>query len=81
MVVIAHYNIRACLTLTITLLTAKTVLMTLFILRFDCMTGAAIVAKGVKIAPTNFPPKKISTKKARFTTFSSASSNGAHWSF
>ena len=39
--VIAHYNIRVALTLTITLLTAKTVLMTLFILRFDAMTGAA----------------------------------------
>ena len=38
-VIVAYYNIRLVLTLTISLLTAKTVLMTLFILRFDTMTG------------------------------------------
>ena len=38
-VTVAYYNIRLVLTLTISLLTAKTVLMTLFILRFDTMTG------------------------------------------
>ena len=38
-ITVAYYNIRLVLTLTISLLTAKTVLMTLFILRFDTMTG------------------------------------------
>ena len=39
MIILAYYNIRLVLTLTISLLTAKTILMTLFILRFDTMTG------------------------------------------
>ena len=38
-VILAYYNFRLVLTLTISLLTAKTILMTLFILRFDAMTG------------------------------------------
>ena len=38
-VTVAYYNIRLVLTLTISLLTAKTVLMTLFIMRFDTMSG------------------------------------------
>ena len=41
-VILAYYNIRIVLTLTISLLTAKTILMTLFILRFDAMTGIII---------------------------------------
>ena len=42
LVAVAYYNIRTLLTLTISLLTAKTVLMTAFILRFEVMTGEAI---------------------------------------
>ena len=42
-VILAYYNIRIVLTLTISLLTAKTILMTLFILRFDAMTGIIII--------------------------------------
>ena len=41
-VILAYYNFRLNLTLTISLLTAKTILMTLFILRFDVMTGISI---------------------------------------
>ena len=41
-VILAYYNFRLVLTLTISLLTAKTILMTLFILRFDAMTGIII---------------------------------------
>ena len=42
LVAVAYYNIRATLTITISLLTAKTVLMTAFILRFGVMTGEVI---------------------------------------
>ena len=42
LVAVAYYNIRATLTITISLLTAKTVLMTASILRFEVMTGEAI---------------------------------------
>ena len=34
-----------------------------------------IVAKDVKISTDQFPPKKISTKNARFTTFSNSRQN------
>ena len=42
LVAVAYYNIRATLTLTISLLTAKTLLMIAFIFRFEAMTGEAL---------------------------------------
>ena len=41
-IIIYHYNVRITVTLTISLITIKTILMTLFIKYFDTMTGSPL---------------------------------------